>query len=300
MKWRVLAPIVFLCAVAVGRDATSIHAAGRRRYRAKRGRHDFGRRSADDRLGERAGGRRASWSREPKDPDARRGSVGAGAGDRRRHDRSRHRAGASAWGRCPRERAELSCRRRTLALRATRHPGARPPDRRSHGGLQRARPGSIPSHRRGVPARRPGHQCVAGRSGLGAGVPAVFAGVCERGGIGEGGTQGHMARRVRAALGLAGGVCACVRPVRALAGTRGSRLATAPADAASRGTSVVMAHASTMSPVAATTNAPGSVHQRANAGSVPKPRPGRRDGADRGGDFPGRGVTWPVEGTGLA
>ena len=119
------------------------------------------------------------WGRERKNRGVPPGSEGTGMGDRRRHNRSRHRAGVSAWNRCAREQAEQSCRSRTLTLRETRHPGACRADRRSDGGLQRARSGSIRPHCGGMPARRPGRNYVAGWSGLGAGVPAVFAGVCE-------------------------------------------------------------------------------------------------------------------------
>ena len=121
------------------RSASLARSAGGRRYGATFARHDLGRCSANVRVGGRAGGRRARWSWEPKDCGVRRGSVGADTGDRRRYDRSRHRAGASSWSRCLRERAELSRRWRTPGLRATRNPGARRKDQRSDNGLHRRR-----------------------------------------------------------------------------------------------------------------------------------------------------------------
>ena len=66
-------------------------------------------------------------------------------------------------------------------------------------------PLTVRTHCRGVPAGRPGCQCVAGRGGLGAGVPAVFAGICGRGVGGQSGSEGSMAWGVRGALGLATG-----------------------------------------------------------------------------------------------
>ena len=46
--------------------------------------------------------------------------------------------GASAWGGCAGERTELSCRRRTLALRASGNPGTRRTDRRADSGMRTA------------------------------------------------------------------------------------------------------------------------------------------------------------------
>ena len=196
------------------------------------------------------------WGRERKDRGVRPGSAGAGMGDRRRHDRSRHRAGASAWDRCAREQAELSCRRRTLTLRKTRHPGACRADRRSDGGLQRARSGSIRPHCGGMPARRPGRNYVAGRSGLGAGVPAVFAGVCELRSHRREHRAGEYGAASSCRLGIGAGASACRVPV----GRRPGPRKVLRAVAGPRETSATpAANAST------TCQATGTTHERRSA-----------------------------------